>query len=198
MNYEKLRKKLFVNQAIQGRLLVRAALYWFLYHGVLWMTLFLFRYAEHRGTVLAGAPPRTFSDLYHEFTHQYVAIWICAAAIVPIVLWDLLCFSHRIVGPLFRFRKTLESLSAGRTVSEIRLRDGDLLNELNDTFNRYLATLQTFRPMDLKSTIEDKIALEVSQLQAEVDLMKNNQSTPEPDDFHNASTASTSPKSANR
>lgn len=184
MNYDKLRKKLFVNQAIQGRLLVRAALYWFLYHGVLWMTLFLFRYAEHRGTALTGAPPRTFSDLYREFSHQYVAVWVCAVAIVPIVLWDLLVFSHRIVGPLFRFRKTLESLAAGQSVSEVRLRDGDLLNELNDTFNRYLATLQTFQPIAPESakpdSVEDTIALEVRQLQAEVDLMKSTKPVTDP------------------
>ena len=168
MTYNKLRKRLFVNPAIQGRLLVRAAVYWFFYHGVLWMTLFLFRYAEHRGAKLAGASPRTFSELYAEFSHEYMGLWVCAVAIVPIVLWDLLCFSHRIAGPLVRFRNTLESLTAGKTVSEVRLRDSDLLNELNDAFNRYLATLQSSRPMDLESTVEDGIALEVRPLQEEI------------------------------
>ena len=182
INFKKLRKKLFVNQAVQGRLLVRGAVYWFVYHGVLWMSLFLFRYAEHRGAMMAGAAPRSFSDLFHEFAHLYIGIWVCAVAIVPLVLWDFLSFSHRVVGPLVRFQKTLERLIAGQPVDEIRLRDTDLLNDLNETFNRYLATLpsrQLASEAAKSDGVEDTIADEVRQLQAEVAAMTVPQTCPE-------------------
>ncbi len=181
MTQKQLRQKLFVNKAIQGRLLVRIGLYWFLYHGVLWMSLFLFRYAEHRGAVQAGALPRSFADLYQQFSREYFGVWICAFAVAPIVLWDLLRFSHRIVGPIVRFKNTLDSLSAGRNVSQVRLRDGDLLIDLQDTFNKYLATLQTFEPLDqevVKSDlIEEALAAELRKLQAEVDAIKSPESS---------------------
>jgi hypothetical protein len=64
------RKRLFVNREIHGRLLARTALCWMLYHAVLWMAMLLYRYAEHRGAVLAGAAPRPFADLYGQFVHE--------------------------------------------------------------------------------------------------------------------------------
>ncbi|MBC7818534.1 MAG: hypothetical protein IAG10_16730 [Planctomycetaceae bacterium] len=140
------RKRLFVNREIQGRLLARTALYWMLYHGVLWMAMFLYRYAEHYGAVQAGAPPRPFADLYGQFVKEHFSMWICAVAILPIVLWDLLKFSHRVVGPLVRFQRTIESLTAGQKVEEVRLRNGDLLFDLQATFNQYLTSLRTMEP----------------------------------------------------
>ena len=176
MSQKQLRQKILVNKAIQGRLLFRIGLYWFLYHGVLWMSLFLFRYAEHRGAVRAGALPRSFADLYQQFSREYFGVWVCAFAVAPIVLWDLLKFSHRIVGPLVRFKNTLDSLSAGKNVDQVRLRDGDLLVDLQDTFNNYLSTLQSFEPVDPEvekcEQIEDALAFELQKLQAEVDAIK--------------------------
>ena len=139
------RKRLFVNREIQGRLLARTALYWMLYHGVLWMAMFLYRYAEHRGAVQAGAPLRSFADLYGQFVNEHLSMWICAIAILPIVLWDLLKFSHRVVGPLIPFQRAIESLTAGEKVAEVRFRHGDLLSNLQTTFNQYLTSLRTMK-----------------------------------------------------
>ncbi len=166
-NIQKLRKKLFVSGRIQGRLLSRVALYWLGYHVVLSGSMFLFRYAEHRGRMIAGVAPRTLGELYGEFVHQNIGLWVVAIAAVPIVLWDLLTFSHRIVGPLTRFKKALETLTSGQRVSEIRLRDGDLLTDLSDSFNRYLASLHSFQHIDIKTSVENRIAPAVSSLPAE-------------------------------
>ncbi|MFM9961204.1 MAG: hypothetical protein ACKV2Q_08250 [Planctomycetaceae bacterium] len=183
-----LRKRLFVNRAIQGRLLGRTALYWVLYHAVLWMAMFFYRYAEHRGAVMAGAEPRSFSDLYGEFVHDHHSMWLCSFAILPIVLWDLLKFSHRVVGPLVRFQRTLERLIAGETVQEVRLRDGDLLMDLQGSFNQYLASLKSLQAqnelakgagetVDAES-LEAQLADQVQQMQAEL-LASSTQSRPE-------------------
>lgn len=183
----KLRKRLFVNRAIQGRLLGRTALYWVLYHAVLWMAMFFYRYAEHRGAVMAGAEPRSFSDIYGEFVHDHHSMWLCSFAILPIVLWDLLKFSHRVVGPLVRFQRTLERLIAGETVQEVRLRDGDLLMDLQDSFNQYLASLKTLQAQTelVKGTgetvdaesLEAQLANQVQQMQAEL-LASSTQARP--------------------
>ena len=176
------RKRLFVNREIQGRLLARTALYWVLYHAVLWMAMFFYRYAEHRGAVMAGAEPRSFSDLYGQFLHEHHALWFCAFAILPIVLWDLLKFSHRVVGPLVRFQHSLESLTAGETIHEVRLRNGDLLFDLQTTFNQYLASLRTLQsdselaaqtdsasePSADNELIDSQLAEELQQLHTEV------------------------------
>lgn len=176
------RKRMFVNREIQGRLLARTSLYWVLYHAVLWMAMFFYRYAEHRGAIMAGAEPRSFADLYGQFVREHHAMWFCAFAILPIVLWDLLKFSHRVVGPLVRFQRTLESLTAGETVQDVRLRNGDLLFDLQTTFNQYLASLRTLQtnnelvaqdndPGELRASndlIESQLAEELQRMQSEI------------------------------
>ena len=163
------RKRLFVNREIQGRLLARTTLYWVLYHAVLWMAMFFYRYSEHRGAVLAGATPRSFADLYGQFLRENSSLWLCAFAILPIVLWDLLKFSHRVVGPLVRFQRTLEGLTAGQAVPEVRLRQGDLLFDLQTTFNEYLASLRTLQSSsELPPQIERQLTEELQQMQAEI------------------------------
>jgi hypothetical protein len=142
----KTRKRIFVNRLIQGGMLKRLACYWFVYHGVLWIALFFYRYAQYRGALLAGAPPQTFAELFGQFTQEHFSLWVCAIAILPIILWDALLFSHRVVGPLVRFQRVLENLTAGSPVGQVRLRNNDLLKDLQDTFNRYLTTLQSDRP----------------------------------------------------
>ena len=173
------RKRLFVNREIQGRLLGRTALYWVLYHAVLWMAMFFYRYAEHRGAVMAGAEPRSFSNLYGQFVNEHYSMWFCAFAILPIVLWDLLKFSHRVVGPLVRFQRTLESLTAGESVAEVHLRRGDLLCDLQTTFNQYLASLRTLQagnelaaPIGHSNELNTDSDLIESQIAAELQRMQ--------------------------
>lgn len=176
------RKRLFVNRDIQGRLLARTGLYWILYHAVLWMAMFFFRYAEHRGAVMAGAEPRLFGDLYGQFVRENSSLWVCSFAILPIVLWDLLKFSHRVVGPLVRFQRVLENLTAGEKVADVRLRQGDLLSDLETAFNQYLASLRNLQSeSDLATSanasresspdsklVESQLADELQQIQAEI------------------------------
>ena len=131
---------------------------------------------------MAGAEPRSFADLYGQFVHEHHAMWFCAFAILPIVLWDLLKFSHRVVGPLVRFQRTLESLTAGETIQEVRLRHGDLLFDLQTTFNQYLTSLRTLQadselaaqtngsgePNASNDLIESQLAEELQRMQAEI------------------------------
>ena len=67
---------------------------------------------------------------------------VCLLVLVPVMAWDTIRFSHRIVGPLVRIRKTLQEMAAGELVRPIKLRDGDYLTELRDDFNKMLEALQ--------------------------------------------------------
>jgi nitrogen fixation/metabolism regulation signal transduction histidine kinase len=62
--------------------------------------------------------------------------------LVPVLAWDTIRMSHRLVGPLVRFRKTMEAIADGEPVRPIKLRDGDYLTDLRDEFNRMLESLQ--------------------------------------------------------
>jgi nitrogen fixation/metabolism regulation signal transduction histidine kinase len=56
--------------------------------------------------------------------------------------WDTIRFSHRLVGPLVRFRRTLQDMANGEAVRPNKLREGDYLEELRDDFNKMLEHLQ--------------------------------------------------------
>jgi methyl-accepting chemotaxis protein len=67
---------------------------------------------------------------------------ICLLVLVPVMAWDTIRFSHRLVGPLARFRKTMQAIAEGEAVRPLKLREGDYLTEVRDDFNRMLEELQ--------------------------------------------------------
>ena len=71
-----------------------------------------------------------------------VPVFVCLLLLVPVMAWDTIRFSHKIVGPLVRFRNTLKALADGEAVRPVKLRDGDYLTEMRDEFNKMLEHLQ--------------------------------------------------------
>jgi hypothetical protein len=132
------RKKLFVNKFFQGKTIRRVAFYWCTYHLVLWHVMFLYRYMQYRGELLAGARAQTFAALYGQFTLEHYAVIVCALAILPLVVWDVLTYTHRVVGPLARFRHCLKLLSHGEVVTQVTIRKGDFLVDLQQSLNEFL------------------------------------------------------------
>jgi sensor histidine kinase YesM len=137
------RKKIFVSGRIQGQLVLRLGLYWVLYHFVLWHALFAYHFVEQRMSGTITAVP--FGELYASFWTRYYPIVMCAVCMLPIFLVDLVRLSHRIAGPLVRFRNSLQQMIAGEEVRHVRLRKGDLLTELETTFNTYVDVYEGHR-----------------------------------------------------
>jgi hypothetical protein len=133
------RKKSFVNARIQGRIIGRIAAYWVLYHLVLWLGLFVYRFAQHRAAVAAGAELMSIRDLYYQFASEYYPMLFCACLILPLFMIDFVRLTHRIAGPLVRFRIALVQLMQGHRVNEVELRKGDLLTEFQQAFNEFLS-----------------------------------------------------------
>ncbi|MEX2285445.1 MAG: hypothetical protein WD648_00070 [Planctomycetaceae bacterium] len=133
------RQKVFVSRAIQGRLIARLCLYWYAYHIVLWHVMFVFYYWRQTSGVTPGQPQVAFFALYGRFAIENSSLALCALAVAPLVFWDALQITHRVVGPLVRFQAILKQLTRGEKVNQVVLRDGDLLIELRDAFNDYLA-----------------------------------------------------------
>jgi hypothetical protein len=133
------RRKSFVDARIQGRIIGRIAAYWALYHLVLWLAMFVYRFAQHRAAVAAGAELLPFRELYSRFLSDNYPLLFCAGLILPLFLIDFVRLTHRIAGPLARFRIALVQLMQGHQVENVELRKGDLLPEFQETFNEFLA-----------------------------------------------------------
>lgn len=141
------RKSYYVNRRVQGGVLSRFCMYWIVYHFVLWHAMILFQFVSRReqlfeqftqGGVATATPMQSFADLYGTFAAEHYSLLVCAALVLPFLLWDVLKMTHRIAGPLVRFQHALRDLAAGRRIRRIELRDGDLLTGFQDVFNEYL------------------------------------------------------------
>src|SRR5436309_1863075 len=51
-----------------------------------------------------------------------VAVLACLLVLVPVMAWDAIRFTHRLVGPLVRFRRAMQAVARGEAVAPIRLR----------------------------------------------------------------------------
>ena len=137
------RTKVWID-VFQTRLMVRIGVYLVLFVVCLANLLFI-------GRLLAEGPGNPLEQYARVFV-DYAPAFLCLAALLPILAWDALRFSHRLVGPLVRFRKAMQDLAAGEPVRPIRLRDGDFLLGMRDDFNTMLEALQRQGVPALKPT----------------------------------------------
>jgi hypothetical protein len=156
------RKKSFVNARIQGRIVGRIAAYWVLYHLVLWLGLFVYRFVQHRAAVAGGAELLSIRELYSQFAGEYYPVLFCACLILPLFMIDFVRLTHRIAGPLVRFRFALVQLMQGHRVNEVELRKGDLLTEFQQAFNEFLSFYN--RQLDAQAQAPQRMTKEQAEL----------------------------------
>jgi methyl-accepting chemotaxis protein len=127
------RKKVWIDP-FQTKLTLRIAAYLGLFFVVFLNFLFVWKMVEE-GPI---APWQQFL----ETMRANVPVIVCLLVLVPVMAWDTIRFSHRLVGPLVRFQKTVKTIAEGEPVRPIKLRDGDYLGDLRDDFNQMLEVLQ--------------------------------------------------------
>jgi uncharacterized membrane protein len=127
------RKKVWVDP-FQTKLSLRIGGYLFVFLVVFCNCLFAWKMIEE-GPV---DPWRQFV----ETLQTHLPVFVCLLVLVPAMAWDAIHFSHKLVGPLVRFRKTVQEIADGQPVRPIKLREGDYLIEFRDDFNKMLEELQ--------------------------------------------------------
>ena len=129
------RQKLFVNSQIQGSLLRKFFAFWVIYHGLLWMFMFVVYAVQEQATV-------SVTTSFDEFVQSQMLLPIAAFAILPIVAWNVVLLTHRIAGPLHQLNSRLKEMAAGAPAREISFRSDDMLTETEAAFNAYVRTLE--------------------------------------------------------
>ena len=127
------RAKVWIHH-VQTRLFIRLAAYWFISQVCLWNLVFVWRlWQEGPGNPL---------EQYGRFLADFAPALVGSLVLLPILVWDTIRFGHRVVGPIYRFRKTMQAVAAGEPVRPIKLRKDDFLTEMRDDFNEMLEALQ--------------------------------------------------------
>jgi methyl-accepting chemotaxis protein len=133
------RKRLFVDPKVQRTLMVRVVVYWCLCIATSALILLAWN--------IVNAPDGSFFSFFRfdQLWSQYGTVMVAAAMLLPIMLLDVLQISNRIVGPIYRMRRSLRALAAGEYVAPIEFRKGDFGLELADEFNAVDAYVESLK-----------------------------------------------------
>ena len=133
------RKQYFVQKAMQLRFARFVILFVFvsslLTGGVIFFVTFLLM-----GEKLASVYPQ--GRLVPIFQSVYVWAFVSLVAVVPVIFYGSIVFSHRIVGPLPKIYRMLQEIGQGNFDQKLVLRKQDELKELADVINEMTNNLK--------------------------------------------------------
>jgi hypothetical protein len=151
---ENLRKRSFVDAAVQGRLVLRILLYWAVFMFGIAVVVIIWR--------LLTYPSRGFNTNCDGMWFPYGPAVLAALLLLPAAILDIVRFSHRFVGPILRLRRCMRQLARGEHVEPIRFRRGDFWQDLADEFNAVAARLQDSAARSDKAAVETEELVTVS------------------------------------
>ena len=126
------RRRLWIDPGLQFRLLFRIALYLLAYA---FIVVHLAFGCEALLALLSDQAVKGDTIFYFQFLSQYRFFLFGVVLLLPWLLYDMLKFSHRVAGPLYRCRKTMLEMAEGKPVPEFQPRKYDLMPELFQAFN---------------------------------------------------------------
>lgn len=126
------RKKIWIDR-FQTHLFVRIALYFIIYQAAVWA---LFAIERKNAEALKGMFGAGAAGLSFLFGTAIVLV------LGVLFIYDALVVTHRVVGPIVRFRRAVQAITDNDELTLINLRQGDYLTELRDDFNEMLKALE--------------------------------------------------------
>jgi methyl-accepting chemotaxis protein len=125
------RKKFWIDN-IQTRMTIRVMGYCLMYQIAIWVIWQVVQTYRYTLSGFAGESPPQLG----------LFALVATIAFMAILTYDAILYVHRIVGPIYRFRKTVQAIAAGEPVSLVHLRKGDFLLDFRDDLNRMIETLE--------------------------------------------------------
>lgn len=93
------------------------------------------------GRVIQDPSQLFFHDLW-PFLKKYSLFFTCLLLLMPLVVYDVLRVTNRVVGPVCRLRRELQTLADGGTAQPLSFREGDSWIELAPLFNTVLERVE--------------------------------------------------------
>ena len=142
------RTKLTVDSTVQWAI-VRRVLYHWLYFLVLIAALLPFWVAVTSSDAVGTS--LCLRDAVVTGWVRTVPLIVFFIVIAPMIVYDTLRLSHRFVGPVYRLRKAIRSLTAGEEIRPIRLRRGDFWKDVIADFNVLAEQVNAMRKRETSS-----------------------------------------------
>lgn len=138
------RQRIWIDK-FQTRLFIRVGMYCLVFQAAAWLLVLGEQYLRH------------LTDSYTDWTSwTFRLMFLVIASVVGVLLPSVLCIydavrlSHRVAGPLVRFRQAIREVAEGDEVELVRLRDTDFLQEMRDELNEMLWVLRERGAIELK------------------------------------------------
>ena len=154
------RKNYFIDKKFQTRFILKFSALVALGAGITMLFLYLFSQSSTTvAFVKARVSVMTTADFLFPLLLQTVAI---VTVLVGFAAMGVMLFvSHKIAGPLFRFKQTFRELSLGNFSNQVKLRKDDQLAEVATDFNQMITSVraQVHAANVALSAIKDEIEI---------------------------------------
>lgn len=174
------RKKIFINKKFQTKFIFRFSIFFIL--STLLLSVFIFYSSGNSTTVV-------FKNLRLESlpTHDYLLPSITIGIILSLVLTSFfsiisgLIYSHRIVGPLYRFEQILAKIKEGDLTQSVHLREFDECKSTALALNSSIISMkERFQQIDFALTelekhiskYDPKISNQVEKIRSELSKLQ--------------------------
>jgi len=130
------RKQNFVDSTVQGALLRRIVLHWFLYFIVAALAIVTLQ------AMLSGPDGEPLMARVMQEISEFSLVGLILVCIFPAFLLDTIRFSNRFVGPVGRLRKYLRQLGQDGNTDRLSFRGGDFWAEMAEEYNVVAQTVE--------------------------------------------------------
>ncbi len=161
-----IRRQYFIDKQLQTKYIILTILLLLMYT-VLFVVILIFPYIV---PLTFDAPIEEQAEAARMLLTLHESIWPALGAVILIMSSVSIFITHRIAGPVYRFKKVLAEISGGNLDISIKLRDKDDLKDLAEEFNLVISELRGF----VKTLQEDYATLSscISELE---DKIRNSQ-----------------------
>jgi hypothetical protein len=129
MKQKHARKQNYVDSSVQGALLKRIILHWFMYFVVAGLAIVMLQ------AMLSGPQGDPLSVRIMQEIGEFTLVGLILICIFPAFLLDTVRFSNRFVGPVGRLRSYLRKLGQDGNTEPLSFRGNDFWAEMSDEYN---------------------------------------------------------------
>ena len=155
MGKKKFRRKKLVNKRLQGQLMLKMVLHWIGYNGVvIFMSVasLMFVYCI---AMVSETPERTMKEEFFQFFSSHKPMLLAMCVLLPFIVWDMLKTSHRVAGPVYKFRTELDHYVSTGEMRKVKLRDGDFLDEFEVSWNQAVDRFNSEAKADCATILDE-------------------------------------------
>jgi hypothetical protein len=147
------RKRLFIDQRVQGAIIKRMVVYWLACMLFVTIPLLICR--------TLAEPERLLISQLGPVWKLYWPILATGTLLLPLLIFDALKVTNRFAGPLFRLRRNLQRFAEGKDVGPTRFRETDFWPDLAEQIDQLIERVRRAESRISEDAVTDEVGTEL-------------------------------------